>query len=219
MHTDCAVGHGYKYNNIHARYIGDNDHFAPPNRALAQYRAAAKDEDAWWDEDFANQDFIKYGKKQTSDVDIIIHARATNKVNSGIRNWHSNNWDELVRVLKDKGYSVGSMGQRHAAAHIENTYDLRGIGMGEICNYMASAKLCIGPSSGPMHLASLCATPHFVWSEVKNKHRYERHWNPHNVNVYGYWEGWEPTAAQVVLGVQEALQSETENPKEVEVGQ
>jgi SAM-dependent methyltransferase len=51
---------------------------------------------------------------------------------------------------------------------------------------MAASKLVIGPSSGPMHLASLCKTPHLVWtgkqwsSTIKafNDERYTWKWNP-----------------------------------------
>lgn len=49
----------------------------------------------------------------------------------------------------------------------------------------------MGPSSGLMHLASLCETPHLVWTSEQNgskrfggvSYRYQRSWNPHSTKV------------------------------------
>ena len=45
---------------------------------------------------------------------------------------------------------------------------LRGIETEELCSILASSKCCVGPSSGLMHLASLCKTPHLVWTSNHN---------------------------------------------------
>jgi hypothetical protein len=45
---------------------------------------------------------------------------------------------------------------------------------------LANADIVIGPSSGPMHLASLCGAPHVTWTDkASTKRRYLGGWNPH----------------------------------------
>jgi hypothetical protein len=51
----------------------------------------------------------------------------------------------------------------------------------------------VGPSSGPMHLASLSGTRHLVWSSPHNRNRYLDAWNPFKTPVYFYAkEDWNP---------------------------
>lgn len=66
--------------------------------------------------------------------------------------------------------------------HIPGTLDFRGRNLRALCSAMAAASLVVGPSSGPMHLASLCKTPHVVWysqgGNSRSKAMYDEHWNP-----------------------------------------
>ena len=67
------------------------------------------------------------------------------------------------------------------------------ISLKELVGIFSNAKLIAGPSSGPMHLASLCGATHLVWSTEYNRVRYERDWNPFKTPVIFHNEGgWNP---------------------------
>lgn len=91
---------------------------------------------------------------------------------------------ELVRKFQDAGYSVACYGGRDNQ-YVEGTVDLRGTPLKELCGMLASAKLAVGPSSGTIHLASLCGTPHVSWYGVRNDSmdRYQHYWNPFHTPV------------------------------------
>lgn len=88
---------------------------------------------------------------------------------------------ELVRGLITRGLSVACIGGRDNY-FIEGTLDLRGKPLEKQCSALAAGRVCVGPSSGTMHLASLCCTPHVVWynrpNRVSSENRYRDHWNP-----------------------------------------
>lgn len=89
---------------------------------------------------------------------------------------------ELVRVLiEEENLTVACIGLRDNY-HVEGAVDLRGVPLEKQCAALAGGKICVGPSSGPMHLASLCKVPHVVWYNRADKStsisRYTNHWNP-----------------------------------------
>lgn len=143
------------------------------------------------------QKFVKYGKKKPNKgYDILVHARRTNKLKSGVRNWGGGNWLQLVDRLR--GYHIASIGTSEGAMWVPGTDDLRDIGMGYLMDIMASSRLVMGGSSGPMHLASLCGTPHLVWSTPINRTRYTRDWNPFNTKCIFYdKEGFKPSVDSI----------------------
>ena len=127
------------------------------------------------------QEFVKLGAPCSSSFKYIIHARATSKVSTGYRNWSVDKWDRLVESLDG---SVACIGTVQGAYHIQGTEDLRDLPLSELCNILSTSEIIIGPSSGPMHLASLCGLKQVVWSgDWYNKKRYEQDWNPHNTDV------------------------------------
>lgn len=148
--------------------------------------------------------YVIYGnKKDELKYDIIIHARHINapKVKVGgsdmgeknLRNYPQDKWEELVDRFINDGLKVCSIGAPEAAMHIKGTDDKRGIPLEQLADLCRSSRLTIGPSSGPMHFASLCNCPHFVWSYPGNKRRYLEQWNPHKTPVYFYdKENWHP---------------------------
>jgi len=142
---------------------------------------------------FYKQKYYEYKTEGSSKYDIIFHAR--NKKSGDIRNWSEGNWNELSNELK--GYKIASIGNEESF-HIEGTDDLRTISLSELVGVMSNSKLIVGPSSGPMHLASLCGLKHLVWSEEFNRLRYEKYWNPFNTDVIFYNEGgWNPKVEDI----------------------
>lgn len=147
-----------------------------------------------------NQQYVIFGNKVDIKYDIVLHARSTDKVGTENRNWPEEYWNELVLKIKLKypTIRIASIGTKQAALHINNTTDLRDISLNELTDILYSSKLCIGPSSGPMHLASLCKTPHLVWSPEINRIRYNTAWNPHNTTVeFLLAENWIPSVQEV----------------------
>lgn len=148
---------------------------------------------------FYAQKFIKYGVKGVvSGYDVILHARNTQKCGTFFRNWKREKWNELVSLLKRRGLSIASIGRLDDAMYIEGTHSLIGCDLKELSNVMANSRLIIGPSSGPMHYASLCGLPQVVWSESKNKKKYLKEWNPFKTSVSFYdEESWDPKVTTV----------------------
>lgn len=163
------------------------------------------------------QEWLKWGRKvKECEFDVVIHARAdTKKVYGGDRNWPMENWQALVQELHG-GLSFACIGSREGAYHVPETIDLRGQPIPELCNILRSSHLCVGPSSGPMHLASLCGCSHLVWTDRKrwhlgeskgtNRDRYERVWNPFHtraevVDMFG----WCPTPEEIYPFVKDLI--------------
>ncbi|KKN47991.1 hypothetical protein LCGC14_0657490 [marine sediment metagenome] len=143
---------------------------------------------------YKHQTFIQFGSAAAAytrgDVyDIIVHARNRKHAQThalDVYNWPLDRWSELVAALLKAGYSVAAIGLRNAALLPEGAVDMRNIGLARDMDMLAATRLVLGPSSGPMHLASLCGAPHVVWTEQKNsavlkmsnRKRYEVGWNP-----------------------------------------
>lgn len=170
----------------HTRYVSGNFDIG------MHYHGHLIDTKGW----FKNrQTFHKY----TSDVsdkayDVIFHCR--NKSTGAERNWDKDQWDDLIKQMpKDKTYAcIGN----NEAFHIEGTDDLRNIDLDELISIMNNSKLIVGPSSGPMHLASLSGMKHLVWTTEFNRSRYEKDWNPFDTEVILYTEGgWNPHPSDI----------------------
>lgn len=155
------------------------------------------------------QRFIKYGTTWTNNKEyILIHPRCTNKGESNIRNWSINNWVNLINKLNtNKIFDIYTIGSQDDAYNLSNHCgSYIGIDMKLLMDIISSASLVVGPSSGPMHLASLCGTPHLVWTDDKfwgscngtNRDRYERNWNPLGAKAIVLDEdNWQPSVNKV----------------------
>jgi len=140
---------------------------------------------------------------------IVLHARCRNHVPA--RNWPMKNWEALVARLRHDYPSakVGSIGSLGAALHVPGTDDLRALPLHRQMDVMRSAKLAVGPSSGPMHLASLCKCPHVVWcgggpaERTTVASRYRSAWNPHGTPVHAEpYASWRPEPGRVIEWVE-----------------
>ena len=139
-------------------------------------------------------EYTLLGEQGDRQYDYIFHLRSRELRKED--NWSLDNWRQLLELLdSDK---VACIGTPHEAEAIPGTTDLRGIELQELLNTMRNAKCAFGPSSGPMHLASLCALPHVVWSIPQNKVRYEENWNPLKTPVlFDSQHNWHPTPEYV----------------------
>ncbi len=125
--------------------------------------------------------------------DYIFHIR--DRLLRKADNWELDNWKRLRDLIGPTlgGGSIACIGTHKDSAHIDGTADLRDAELETVFRALGTAKCMFGPSSGPMHLASLCGTPHVVWSHGGNRDRYERNWNPLKTPVLFLDEwGWHP---------------------------
>lgn len=159
-------------------------------RALAEARALAPEGADFLHpplgfQPLRRQEFIAFGKSRRElAVDILFHPRGRSF--GAHRNWERDKWEDLLARLAGRGYRLGCLGVRSATAEIEGPFaDHRDKPLAETLDIIASARLVLGPSSGPMHLASLCRVPHLVWTDRRryarghsSRDKYERLWNP-----------------------------------------
>lgn len=145
----------------------------------------------------AQQEFVKWGSfSKGYAFDILIHDRKTENMNTGYRNWHTTSWNNLVE--RYEGYTIASLGSTGGSGYVKGTVDIRGIELSKLVDIMASSKIIVGPSSGPMHLASLCGLKHIVWSDTNtigvmdNKKRYTETWNPFKTECK-FIPSWQPS--------------------------
>jgi hypothetical protein len=167
------------------------------------------------------QKFIKYGSRERGkrlgyNFDIVCHARKP----IGKRPSHSWNpwrWNELVQRLDARGLRVAAIGTE--AYLPEGAVDMRAAPLTDVMDAMAAATMVVGPSSGPMHLASLCGAPHLVWTDQQyysaiqatNRERYERVWNPLNTPCRVLdQDSWQPSVDAIYTAIEECLTTWTQ---------
>lgn len=152
------------------------------------------------------QAFIRFGdpKRAPSGIDVLIHARGRKEVAG--RNWSARKWMEFIATLQKDGVRVGAIGLASATLDLPGVLDFRDRPLTETMSVMAAARLVAGPSSGPMHLASLCGAPHLVWTDrrtygmgMTSREKFETWWNPLGTPVRVLdAEGFDPTVQSVV---------------------
>lgn len=148
------------------------------------------------------QEYIKFGNNTGNGYNLLIHARSTDKLGTGYRNWSKDKWSDLVKRCGDM--AIASIGTHDGALHVDGTDDMRGITLEKLADLMASSDVLVGPSSGPIHFGSLCGIPHVTWSPkdtaavMPNKDRYATVWNPLNTPVSFLEVGWDPEVDEVV---------------------
>jgi hypothetical protein len=133
------------------------------------------------------QSFIKYGACSNwcsrRSYDVIIHARK--KAAVMCPNLEDGIYNELYSLLKSK-YSIAFVGTKELAYCPDGAEDLRGVPLNELAEIMKASRLAVGHSSGPIHFASLCGTPHLTWGgyRLRTFCRYIKHWNPFKTKCF-----------------------------------
>tara|TARA_R110000824_G_scaffold329646_3_gene516419 strand:+ start:479 stop:1294 length:816 start_codon:yes stop_codon:yes gene_type:complete len=141
-------------------------------------------------EHLVQPEYICFGQESDTPYDYVFHIRDRELRKED--NWSLDNWRNLKELLGNK--RIACIGTPTESACIEGTDDLRGHNLKEVFTVLRNAQCAFGPSSGPMHLASLCGTPHIVWSKDANKERYEENWNPLSTKVLFTSEhSWQPS--------------------------
>jgi len=161
--------------------------------------------------EFEDQEFVKYEMDSIYDYDLLFHCRSTAKLNTQSRNWPIERWE----ALRDRfeGLKIACVGSESESVAIEGVEDIRGCGLSKLAAVCNNAKMIIGPSSGPMHFASLCGCPHVVFTDRErrfytktNRYRYEQGWNPFGTKaIVVDNEGWQPSVETVIKAIEIGL--------------
>jgi len=157
------------------------------------------------------QEFINYGERLSlhKEKRILFHARDVKQKQYGVdRNWPIEKWEELALMIKNEFtyYGIECIGSYESSLTVNGTLDYRGVGLRNLIKNISSAKVLIGPSSGPHHLASLCGTHSIVWTGTErwdlgckagtNMERYKTGWNPFGTSC-DIIETWQPSVEEV----------------------
>lgn len=140
---------------------------------------------------------------------IVFHAR--NRVDVSVdRNWLPKSWEKLAQLAYERfqGQEIISVGHRSDSYHIVGTTDMRGVPLGRLMDVMRNSIMVVGPSSGPIHLASLCNAPHVTWNGEGGpdtprwkalRMRYVTGWNKHVTPVQFLNRcTWQPTPEEIL---------------------
>lgn len=90
---------------------------------------------------------------------------------------------ELAELLVGVGYRLACIGGPDNRT-VPGALDLRGAPLAVQMDALSNALVCVGPSSGPMHLAQMCGCAVVTWYDatpaavVSSVARYTRTWNP-----------------------------------------
>ena len=216
--VSCRPGHEVLYEDFATRF----DLYSPPSEETTEWKNKSDPDPGlplhhfqgkWvspnkvrltWspmNEKFKNQNFKIFGRPNRCPSMVLIHARSTDKYDTGYRNYPREGWGRIIdRIHSQHGAIVANIGSTSQSMRCHQAdLDLRGIALWQLADYMANAICVIGPSSGPIHLASLCACPHLTWSGDRgNKRRYEEVWNPFNTPCAYVSDSWRPEVSQLI---------------------
>lgn len=151
-----------------------------------------------WPATDRHQRFVSYRRSRDLTLDVLLVPRRRGTAVE--RNLPADWWEDLAGRLRRRGLRIGSYA---------STLD-------DAMEQLSAARLAAGASTGGLHLASLCACPHFVWGpgderrwtrlRMTNQQRYETLWNPLGTPCrYEPW-GWAPAIEAVERGIVRALE-------------
>jgi len=163
----------------------------------------------------APRKYFMYGKKtDEKGYDVVIHARAEDKYGQSKLNYSPLKYKKMLKQLRLKqDIKACSIGTK--AYHIDETTDYRGVNMTYLCYILRNSKVCVGTSSGVMHLSHLCGCPIVVLTDDKkkkgikatNRERYKKIWRAFPdvpVKVIDN-HGWHPPVATITKAVRKFL--------------
>ena len=180
--------------NIHEKIMQelnlDQCLWIPTQQFIINYHASGPEYDKYMKIFKQRQIFKDYGVHQEKlQYDVVIHARATNKRQTGNQNWPIEKWNELGETLHSRNLKVASIGIDEEAYLVPHSDNYMNQPLEVTANILKSSKCIIGTSSGPMHFATLCKCPQILISECvesggkDNERRYKEDWNPFQTPV------------------------------------
>lgn len=138
---------------------------------------------------------------------VVLHCRDIPKCPE--RNLPHKSWNLVVRSLNGLGIEpviVGGPNDYLPWGVIK--HDFRHGILCDTIHAMRRARLVVGASSGPMHLAQAAEAPVAVWSgnPSKDKPRYEYVWNHHTSPTTFVAPSWRPKPSRIIKAILDALE-------------
>lgn len=156
------------------------------------------------------QQFVRFREPVFHDlkVDILFHLRRLIREDGDEKNYSREEASRIVEDCRSHGLTMGFIGLPEYSDWISPARDLRSNDLGKTISAICSARLIVGGSSGPMHLAALCAKPIVVWTgHTGGAERYRSYWNPFSSDVFIVTEEtFRPPAESVVRTLLQALE-------------
>jgi len=133
--------------------------------------------------------------------EIVLHCRAISKCPE--RNWSKRKWEELVERLPFKPMVIGAVDD-YAPSSSDAAL---GQPLFAVFADLSEARVVVGASSGPMHIAQMCKAPVVTWSgnAKKDQPRYLKEWNHFDTYTKFVAPTWNPTVDQVHKAIMEAF--------------
>jgi ADP-heptose:LPS heptosyltransferase len=134
--------------------------------------------------------FIQFGKfNEKYKFNVIFHLRNVKHTNS--RNYSEKKWEKIIKWCMDNNLKIATIGLSSQTLSLDAGTNLKDISLKTLSDVLYSSQCIVGPSSGPMHFATLCKCPQIVWTDnsrvLRGKHtnrqRYENLWNPFNIKT------------------------------------
>jgi hypothetical protein len=138
---------------------------------------------------------------------VVLHCRAINKCAE--RNLMPARWDRIAANLIENGAEVAVIGSEldYCPQLNDQGYDLRGASLDDTISFLRTARVVVGASSGPMHLAQACEAPVVVWSgnAQKDRPRYKAVWNHFDSPTTFVASTWQPGVNKVLQAIEDSL--------------
>ena len=141
----------------------------------------------------------KYG------LQYAVIAVRTRKFGRG-KNWSIDNFDRLGRRISELGFVPVYVG---SGKRIKFSRGISLVGkttVSDVIPILCGASFAVGGSTGTLHLASMCKTPHFVWGNKRLIRRYRKDWNPFDTKVrFMHEHNWRPPVKSVVVALKKFI--------------
>lgn len=144
---------------------------------------------------------------------VVIHARSGFKQPN--KSWPREKWIELVDRLYTQAVAhvVVVCGTEAGAFHVERCASVIGNSVEDLASQLRVARMMIGPSSGPLALASHCGVPCVWWADdtqpaaqlYDTEGPVGANWNPNHIKHHRAAVSWDPSVDEVWTAVQAAL--------------
>jgi ADP-heptose:LPS heptosyltransferase len=139
---------------------------------------------------------------QQSREAIVLHCRGIEKCPE--RNLMEARWDAIVKDLNDNGVVPLIVGAGWDYSPDGDVQDCRQEPLSAVIMWMRNARVVVGASSGPMHLAQACEAPVVVWSgnAAKDKPRYKEVWNHFDSPTTFVSSTWQPGVSKILKAIE-----------------
>lgn len=160
----------------------------------------------------ASKRWRRYGRPRSGAPDVVLSLRPGKLYRGTVnlrREYPPHLAEDVAQRLRRSGLDLACIGG-HENGLVDGAVDLRGAPLTVQMDALAGARVALGPSSGPLHLAQLCGCAVVTWYDAvspreraDSRMRYAGLWNPLRTPLV-YLDAGVPSPAAVVAAVEQA---------------